>query len=87
MNKLPYSTMKRLLSNESGLRANHLAVEAFTKKIINFASKEATRISKIVIAQHRKTIYDYDVNNDSNIATDEVSIINADNITDNVTNI
>jgi len=62
--KLPRSTLKYMLSGESGLRVNGEAVDAFSAKILEFAELESKRIIAAVLADKRKTIYEYDVNVD-----------------------
>jgi histone H3/H4 len=60
-NKLPHSTVKRLLVGDTGLRANGAAVEAFSYRILEFAANESKRIAEEVTNKRRKTIYDHDV--------------------------
>jgi histone H3/H4 len=59
--KLPYSAMKRLLINDSGLRSNGEAVERFKQKIVEFASGLSDKIVAKTKSTGRKTIYAEDV--------------------------
>ena len=58
---LPHSTVKRLLIGDSELRANGKAVAAFSDRVLEFASQESKRISKVVKSRRRKTIFEEDV--------------------------
>ena len=66
--KLPHSTVKRMLLGDSGLRANGAAVEAFSAKINEFADSESKRIASEVVQKRRKTVYEQDVNGNTEIS-------------------
>ena len=58
---LPHSTCKKLLIDESGLRANPDAIRKFNSKIIEFAKAEAITIRDKLTGQKRKTIMTEDI--------------------------
>jgi len=72
--KLPHSTVKRMLIGDSELRANGAAVGKFAEKLNAFAEAESARIAKIVKAKGKKTIYEFDVEqNESTESEDDLA--------------
>lgn len=60
-NKLPFSTMKRLLIGDSGLRSDGEAVTKFTEKLLAYAAEESKKAAAKTVERHRKTIGAEDV--------------------------